>query len=102
MSEPAHVRAHAHSSNHRDEILASGVCGCFYCLATFGPEEIDEWVDERDGVGTCALCPRCGIDSVFGSASAFPATPEFLAAMHDYWFKRSVTLGEFYSGRTEG
>ncbi len=86
MSDPDYVRAHAHSSGHRDELLRSEVCGCFYCLATFGPEEIEEWTDERGGVGTCAICPRCGIDSVIGSASGFPVTAEFLAAMHHHWF----------------
>ncbi len=56
------IAAHRHSSNHRQEIEASKVCGCFYCLAVFPPASIDEWCDE-DGT---ALCPKCGIDSVIG------------------------------------
>ncbi len=63
------------------------MCGCFYCLEIYSPVEITRWIDERDGVGTCALCPRCGIDSVIGSASGYPITEEFLKKMHHYWFE---------------
>ena len=86
MSGPDYFRAHEHSSNHREELSRSALCGCFYCLETFGPGEIAEWTDERDGVGTCALCPRCGIDAVIGSASGFPVNAEFLRQMHERWF----------------
>jgi len=78
--------AHGHSSGHRDEVLASELCGCFCCRKNFPPSEIEDWIDEHDGVGTTALCPRCGIDSVIGSRSGFVLTPEFLLEMHDYWF----------------
>lgn len=30
--------------------------------------------------------PRCGIDSVIGSAAGFPLTKEFLFQMHARWF----------------
>ena len=79
--------AHAHSSNHRVEIEASELCGCFYCREHFRPSEIVEWVDDDDrGRGTTALCPRCGIDSVLGDQSGFPISAAFLAEMHGYWF----------------
>lgn len=77
---------HRHSSCHREAIRASSLCGCFYCCATFTPGDIEEWIDERNGVGQTALCPKCGIDSVLGSSSGFRLTPEFLEAMHKYWF----------------
>jgi hypothetical protein len=92
---PAHIRAaHDHASNHRDEILASNACGCFYCLRIFGPSEITTWAggyideDGRDnsGVEPFALCPSCRIDSVIGSASGLPITREYLAEMKRYWF----------------
>jgi hypothetical protein len=36
------------------------------------------------------LCPKCGIDSLIGSASGFPVTdPTFLQAMHSRWFRMS-------------
>jgi hypothetical protein len=34
--------AHKHSIRHRDEVLTSDVCGCFYCLAVFAPGEIKD------------------------------------------------------------
>ena len=75
--------AHKHSIYHRKEILSSELCGCFYCGKTFPPAEIEDWTDEQEGLGTTAMCPRCGIDSVVGSASGFPLTPEFLQQMHE-------------------
>ena len=80
--------AHKHSSNHRDDIEKSDQCGCFYCLEIFSPTEILDWVDD----GSCALCPRCGIDSVIGEKSGYLITREFLRKMNDYWFQRSVEL----------
>jgi hypothetical protein len=85
---PESIReAHTHSSNHRLEIEGSDTCGCFYCCSTFRPTEIAEWVDEdSNGVGQCALCPKCGIDSVIGSLSGFPIDKTFLSEMKRYWF----------------
>ncbi|WP_287029693.1 cytoplasmic protein [Pseudomonas sp. UBA6310] len=74
--------AHQFSSRHRRQIEDSTTCGCFYCLENFAAAAISEWVDE----GQTALCPKCGIDSVIGSASGIPITPEFLNKMHQYWF----------------
>jgi hypothetical protein len=74
--------AHKHSSRHASEIRASSTCGCFYCLTVFSPGEITEWVDDEE----TAICPKCGIDSVIGSASGIPLTHEFLAEMKSHWF----------------
>lgn len=80
--------AHQHSSRHREEVEASAACGCFYCLETFEPGEIEHWLSEESGT---ALCPRCAIDSVLGDASGYPVTdPTFLRAMHQRWFSNSV------------
>ena len=79
-------QAHAHSSNHRGEVIESSSCGCFYCCAVFPPSQIEEWVDEVHGEGQTALCPRCGVDSVLGNASGVPIESDFLAAMKAYWF----------------
>ena len=86
MPTPDHVRAHRHSSRHREEVLASESCGCFYCCSIFQPSEIQEWIDEQEGVGQTALCPKCGIDSVIGSESGYPVTIEFLEGMKVHWF----------------
>ncbi len=85
--------AHKHSSKHRNEVLGSIVCGCFYCLKIFIPDEISDWIDEDDiiesSVSECstALCPKCGIDSVIGDLSGYPINDaDFLKAMNKYWF----------------
>ena len=88
------VNAHRHCANHRAEIAASVVCGCFYRCEAFPPEEIEDWIEETSGSsgqaadeGT-AMCPRCGIDSVIGDKSGHPvADPHFLKAMHKHWFE---------------
>jgi hypothetical protein len=77
---------HRHCSNHREEILSSEKCGCFYCLEIYGPEKITEWCDPVDGVEQTALCPICKVDSVIGAQSGFPITKEFLEAMRTRWF----------------
>jgi predicted enzyme related to lactoylglutathione lyase len=76
------IKAHVHASQHHSEILASQSCGCFYCLETFPPDEIDEWLDS----GQTALCPRCGIDAVLGDRAGYLLDKDFLSKMHGYWF----------------
>ena len=79
--------AHDASINHRAQVLASERCGCFHCKRTFAPGEIRDWTDtDGAGVGQTALCPRCGIDAVLGSAAGFPLKMRFLGAMHRRWF----------------
>ena len=86
MTQPDHICAHKHCSDHREEVIRSETCGCFYCLSIFQPNEIKEWIDRGEGIGQTAMCPKCGIDSVIGSSSSFPITKEFLEKMHSYWF----------------
>jgi hypothetical protein len=81
-SDSDHLRAHRHSLGNRSEIEKSTTCGCFYCLTTFTPGEIKEWIDENQ----TALCPKCEVDSVIGSASGFPSNGDFLLRVHDHWF----------------
>ena len=79
--------AHQHSDNHREEILQSELCGCFYCLRIFSPSKIIEWVDEDENeIGQTALCPYCDIDSVIGDKSGYSITKEFLSNMNQVWF----------------
>ena len=79
---PRLQRAHERSINHRTEIEASAVCGCFYCKSTFSPREIDDWIDDEQ----TAICPHCGIDSVIGDKSGFPITRKFLTEMNRRFF----------------
>jgi hypothetical protein len=76
------VSAHELSSHHAHLIRKSARCGCFYCLTTYEPSLISEWIDDAD----TAICPFCGIDAVIGDASGFPVTEIFLSAMHKFWF----------------
>lgn len=82
--EPAQEveRAHCHCIFNRREIERSTTCGCFYCCAIFQAKEIKEWTDQ----GLTPICPECSIDSVLGSDSGYPITPEFLGAMQKRWF----------------
>jgi hypothetical protein len=80
--DPPHIKAHKYCTLHRAEVEGSPLCGCFYCFATFPPTDISEWIDD----GQTALCPKCEIDSVIGTASGFPITREFLMRMHEHWF----------------
>jgi hypothetical protein len=78
--------AHKHCSRHYTEVQESDICGCFYCLRTFKPQEILDWIEEEQFEST-ALCAKCGIDSVIGSKSGYPVHDErFLREMCDYWF----------------
>ncbi|SEC52948.1 hypothetical protein SAMN05443244_3683 [Terriglobus roseus] len=74
--------AHKHSRHHRAELERSEVCGCFYCLSIYPPTQIVEWIDD----GQTAICAKCPVDSVIGSASGCPITAEFLELMHSHWF----------------
>lgn len=74
-----------HTTNNRDELEKSKYAGCYYCLNIFKPIQIWEWIYE----GTAdefPMCPRCGIDSVYGDASSYPVNREFLVKMNKYWF----------------
>jgi hypothetical protein len=77
------IAAHSHCNDNRQELAASEIAGCFYCCETYPPAEIDDWIDN----GQCAMCPKCGIDSVIGSASGFPIhDKQFLKEMNGFWF----------------
>jgi len=77
--------AHKGSSCHKEEIINSSLCGCFYCCETFSPSEINDWIDEGQR-GKTAGCPKCSIDSVL--SSKYPIDDkEFLKEMHNYWFE---------------
>jgi hypothetical protein len=74
----AHFDAHKHAFRQREELEHSDGCACFYCFETFSPSEITTWVDDDK----TAICPKCGMDSVIGSASGFPLTKASLQKMY--------------------
>ena len=84
----SYIEAHKHCANHMEKLKKDKICGCFYCLSVYSPEEIESWIiadDDIDRFGT-AICPHCGIDSVIGESSGYPITKEFLQEMNEYWF----------------
>ena len=90
------VKAHK-NTDFQKEILRSERCGCFYCLEIFSPDEITDWHGEDcKEYEPLALCPKCGIDSVIGSASGYPIEHSFLMKMREFWFSAdewSKTMG---------
>lgn len=80
--------AHKYSSNHKQELKKDKLCGCFYCLAIFSPNEIKEWIVENTLAikSETAICPYCGLDAVIGESSSFPITKSFLEMMHKKYF----------------
>jgi hypothetical protein len=84
-------QAHEYSSNHKKMVLNSKKVGCFYCLRTYRPSKIKEWID----AGETALCGFCGIDSVLPSFYGMTG-PEFLQAMYDKWFKLNPNNYTYY------
>ena len=87
-SKESIISAHKCSIFHQTQIIQSILCGCFHCMSTFDPGEINDWTDQNNPLGPTALCPKCGIDSVIGSSSGFPVSDtDFLSQMNKYWFK---------------
>ena len=77
---------HKHCIFHKQEIINSEICGYFYCLGNFNPDEIIEWIDEEYPKEETARCPKCDIDAVIGSGSVYPVTKAFLEAMYRLYF----------------
>ena len=84
---------HRYSIRHRHLFASSDRAGCFYCLATFEPRDVMDWIDGDQLItgdtadGVTALCPRCGIDAVLPSAAPIRFDAALLPEMHAYWFE---------------
>lgn len=80
--------AHNHCMRNKEEVLGSESCGCFGCLKIMKPTDIEWFYEEAEKDGqilSTAFCPYCKADTVIGSNSGYPITPEFLKEMNDYW-----------------
>ncbi len=78
----------AHSQGNEIEIVQSKDCGCFFCRHTFSARDVQEWIDDENGV--TALCPECGMDAVVGDASGYPITKELMKEMNLAFFSIDV------------
>lgn len=76
--------AHSRCACNREALQRVDRYGCFYCLAIFDPQEIEEWIEDEGG--DTALCPRCEIDSVLPESDEYPLAKNFLRSMYDHWF----------------
>jgi hypothetical protein len=85
LEQGPHITAQKHSVNNQESIEISEVCGCFYCLEIFSPDEVVEWIDDLKG--RTALCPYCSNDSVIGDAEGYSLDKGFLKKMHNHWFQ---------------
>ena len=86
------IGIHKYSVRHREQIERSAQCGCFYCLETFAPSKITDWVDlpenqQEEERGVTALCPHCGIDAVLpDNVPGAPLSAALLETMKQHWF----------------
>jgi len=78
-------KAFEHTQDNQEEIQKSKRCGCYFCSHIFTPSEVKEY--KKGKTGKSAVCPKCGTDSVIGSASGFPITKAFLKHLRDYWLQ---------------
>ena len=78
------ISAHKFCTNNKDSLQKDKVCGCFYCMKIFSPDEIVSFIEDKSST---AICPYCGIDSVIGESSGYPITNGFLQQMKEYWFE---------------
>lgn len=77
---------HSKCTANHDILNNSNICGCFYCLKIFNPDEIEFWIN--DPAGKTALCPYCTIDSVIPESGCgdYELNTDLLKKMNKYWF----------------
>ena len=78
------MTTHKYTSNHREQVLISVICGCFQCLAIFKPSKIVNWCDRYQ----TAMCPHCHVDAVVGSGSGYEINDKLLREMNKKSFGR--------------
>lgn len=66
---------------NRQQLELSTEAGCYHCLAVFDAREVTRYVDNGD----TAVCPRCGIEAVLGSATGYRLTRKELKRLHTWW-----------------
>ncbi len=79
-----------HTKENREEVLASEVCGCLNCCATFSADDIKQWTGEdrhhhheRKSDPT-AVCPHCGEAAVIGDRSGLAVSPATMEALRNH------------------
>ena len=80
------TEAYLHASDHRREIEAGRLAGCFSCLEIFPAGQVADWIDG----GRTAVCPRCGVDAVLGDRFGGLLKRPFLEKMRARWFPETL------------
>ena len=80
-----YITAKPHTTDNREELQKSDLCGCLWCLEIYPASEINQWWGEdENGVEQTAICAQCNADAILGDAAGYPLTKEFLTQMHNY------------------
>ena len=79
-----------YSSSNRRLLENDNVCGCFYCKKIYNPNEIVEWLNEKEGT---AICPYCSVDSVIGESCGKEISNQLLEEMNKEYFEQIYKLG---------
>ena len=66
---------------NRHQLELSTEAGCFHCLAVFDSRQVTRYVEDDE----TAVCPRCGIEAVLGSASGYGLTRKELKRLRNWW-----------------
>ena len=75
--------AHKYATANESLVKRSTRCGCFNCMDTYPPEEILDWIDDKDG--RTAVCPHCFVDAVLPDSCPYSISPYFLRRMNRKW-----------------
>ena len=85
MEQSEIIKAARFSIRNREQIKASEMVGCYYCLEIYPSRYLKEEDFNCDG-GRTALCQFCGIDSVLGDASPYLIEKDTLKVLNEHWF----------------
>lgn len=91
-------KAKSHSINNEIEIVQSESCGCFFCRNVFSARDVQDWIDDENGVS--ALCPECGMDACIGDASGFEIDKAFMKEMNLAFYGEDFMLLHPEAART--
>lgn len=76
-----------HELSYENEKILKEVknCACFYCYKRYDVSEINEWIDDDNGL--TAQCPHCKVDSVIPAIiEGREVSDEDLKLMNEQWF----------------
>jgi hypothetical protein len=89
------------NKQHKQLLKESKFAGCYYCCNIFPANEIHEWVRSFRKIGEeldCALCPKCGVDSILPDSKVDLSLP-LLIELEKYWFGTNGPIYKMINGR---